>query len=390
MIFLVIMVILVQVAVISGLTSRLSLTSKDYKKPKELITGVSEQWRKGESDYFDQSLVNQCSERLGLKGRKVPGCHIEMMNCLLSLNESRQDRFSFRRFRNNQVSYYLSPLNEYHSKIDSAGLLIEFKDHELNKKRQIFLKDSCAEVLLPERKYGYPVDPAKVLGFYWDNVGKKIYVDQHLVTNREVAQWLKMDKEYKLKSPKVNITPDELPSESLYGPDMKRFCQFKGKKLMKARYWYAAALNPGELSLQFPLKIFRYPYPWTKDKKKSFLYQSGADDSYKLTELDCTKAYVKGCDVYKNYDRYRELSLSWSGMKELLGGAFEHWDNDVNDAHNMKSSSRHFASSSVKHQLGHMGRWSKRGFNFRDYSWDEEDVVDLKTGVAFRCFRERL
>jgi len=352
------------------------------------IHGVDQIWRNGESDYFTPAAVTQCRKEFKLDENAPDkgSCHGGYLNCLLA----KQKKINLKQFEYQQYAKYLSPVTFRNEFIDSAGVIIEVKYRSPEVKRQIFLKDNCGEILLPERKYGYPKDLGRVLSFYWDNIGRKIFVDQNLVTNNEVRYWLLWDREF---SPKISIDKipaNEYPNETLLSKEMKRFCTFKGKKLMKARIWYAAALHPNDISSKYPLKIHRIPYPWTKDKKKSFFYKLFMDEDYQLSKLDCQKAYIGGCEKVTDFKYYQDHSVSWSGMKEILGGSFEYWINEVDPKMNIKSSSRHFDYQSKKHQLGHMGNWSGKGFDFRDYYWKGEDVVDLKTGVAFRCYREEL
>jgi hypothetical protein len=260
----------------------------------------------------------------------------------------------------------------------------------------LFLKKDCHESLLPERVYAKKVAQDE---WKWDNFGQNISFDTYPVSVQDVNDWI-IEVRPELKS-KVIIEKNKWGeySTNLILAEQKEYCQYNSKQLMNSRVYAAATYLPNDLKNPTNLYIKLPPYPWSRNKKKSFLHLAklGEVRNY-LTKSNCKKSFTKECT-----DKYPELffntdSVSWSGFYSILGGFFESFDNKVNPDLNFKLSSKYFTMNSPYQQRGEIGRGSGESHGIKEFKWGRgrsrrkmNEVYansEFKYGVQFRCMRE--
>lgn len=231
----------------------------------------------------------------------------------------------------------------------------------------MILTDSCRDVFLPERIYGYgSVNGKKDEGFVWDNFDRKIFLDKFYVTNQQVNEW------YVLTNQKKKLINDRKlwPLPALLNlEEQKKYCAFLGKRVLEAKLFDAATMTPADSQNPIPEKVMRPQTPWQRDHSKTFLGMARINSDYQLTPLDCQLAQVKGCkEKYFTTD-----SASWMGLHYSLGFFPESLINFIEQKKNLKLSSRFLGPSSEWHELGRRSSW-------------EGEQKDLS--IAFRCYEE--
>jgi len=274
---------------------------------------------------------------------------------------------------------------------------------ETKNKMTLLLEDNCHEILLPERKYTMgPVDfeNSKSAQLLWDNVGRKIFVDKNLVSNRDISEWITIGpssfvEETTILRSKLTDWGDNLaaPASGLTRKQMAAYCQFRGKQLLEAHIFDAATFLPGEVATA--KTVFRSPSPWDKRWSDSLFAQ--ADENY--TENNCPKAYTRECLTIAPYKNFATTSTSWSGIYFPVGGVLESLRNPKSSTQNLKASSFYFDVKAIWHQLGYRAYWDGEGFDDRNFTWEflpeeflpPESRVETQRNedfqVGFRCMR---
>lgn len=248
------------------------------------------------------------------------------------------------------------------------GMKIELEVAEFPGETQtVLLTDTCRDTYLPERIYGYgprQKDP----GFIWDNFDRKIFIDKHYVSNQRVNEW-------KIQTGRMSeiVSDRELwpwPAE-LSLDEQRAYCSFYGKRLLEAKLFDAATMQPVDLQNPRPQVIVRSQTPWQRDLSKTFLGTARINDDFQLTPLNCQLAQVTGCPERV----FTPDSVSWMGIHYGLGFFPESFENFIEPNKNLKLSSRFFPAGAKWHELGLRDKWS-----------GERDK--LKYPVAFRCYEE--
>ena len=242
------------------------------------------------------------------------------------------------------------------------GYIVELEVIELPGLSQpLILSDTCRDVYLPERVYGYGQK-----GPTWDNFGKKIFIDKFYVSNQQVNAWRLQSgqKEKIIKDRKLWAHPALLSLD-----EQKAYCSFYGKRLLEAKLFDAATMTPVDLKNLRPEKVLRPKTPWQRDLSKTFLGVSRINPDYQLTPLDCQLAQVKGCKE----KHFTTDSVSWMGVNYALGFYPESFDNPVEPEKNLKLSSVFLPPDSEWHELGLRSTWNG---------------IQENLPVAFRCFEE--
>ena len=232
--------------------------------------------------------------------------------------------------------------------------------------QRIVLTDSCRDVYLPERIYGYGKRPQSGEGFIWDNFGRRIFVDRFYVTNQMVNEW----KILTGNSGEIEKDRSRWPQPAfLLPPDQDKYCSYFGKRVLTAEIFDASSMTPPDFKDPKPLKVVRAQTPWQRDLSKSFLGVARINPDYQLTPLDCQLAQVEGCK-----ERYFTTdSASWMGMNFPLGFFPEALRNTIDPELNLKKSSRFEPPASPVHELGVRGHW---------------DGKSNEGKIAFRCYEE--
>ena len=233
----------------------------------------------------------------------------------------------------------------------------------------IILTDTCRDVYLPQRIYGYgKIDPKKNdQGFLWDNFDRHIFIDKFYVTNQMVNEW----KVVNGRAREVITDRSQWSRPALLiGSEQKSYCSFWGKRVMEAHLFDAASMTPGDLKNPLAERVPRPQTPWQRDLSKTFLGMSRINPDYQLTPLDCQLAQVQGC----NEKYFSTDSVTWMGMNFSLGFYPEALVNTIEPVKNLKASSQFHPPQSEVHELGVLSQW------------DEQRQTEIP--VAFRCYEE--
>ena len=233
----------------------------------------------------------------------------------------------------------------------------------------VVLTDTCRDVYLPQRIYGYGKTDTKKndQGFLWDNFDRHLFLDKFYVSNQMANEWKV------LTGRAQEIITDRLqwPRPALLSArDQKAYCSFWGKRVMEAHLFDAASMTPGDLKNPIAERVPRPQTPWQRDLSKTFLGMSRINPDYQLTPLDCQLAQVQGCkEKYFSTD-----SVTWMGMNYSLGFFPESLVNPIEPNKNLKPSSKFHPPQSEFHELGILSHW--------------EGQVSSDLPVAFRCYEE--
>lgn len=258
----------------------------------------------------------------------------------------------------------------YHGLNFHKGMLVELTLDEVpDMTWPVILTDTCRDVYLPERIYGYGKINSKKndQGFIWDNFDRKIFIDRFYVSNQQINEWRQLTGEIQ----KIITDVSKWPLPALLNFDEQvSYCNYWGKRVLEAKLFDAATMTPSDTKETLPERIFRPQTPWQRDLSKTFLGMSRINSDYQLTPLDCQLAQVKGCkEKYFSTD-----SVTWMGMNYALGFYPESLVNTIEPEKNLKASSRFDLPSSVVHELGTLAKW--------------DGIQDHKLPIAFRCYEE--
>ena len=272
--------------------------------------------------------------------------------------------------RNGLYYRIISRENTSGASIPPYGILLELY---WKKRPRIFvpvmLEDSCHDVYLPERIYGYgPMPSSPEKDWRWDNFSRHIYIDKYPISAQDIME-LSEKKRRELKLSKSE--------NSLNRMQMEKFCAIRGKHLVSALVYDAATFHPGNISITKPEINIRGPYPWSNKSHHFF----SKDLSF------CDRVFTKECLEKKNLEKYIRKSNSWTGIFGILGGYPEYMRNPLNPKRNIKASSFLFSSHSSWHRLGERAWWDGKGFSDKNFEWPFESPETGEIPVSFRCMK---
>jgi len=246
----------------------------------------------------------------------------------------------------------------------------------------LILQDFCHETLLPQRIYAYGAYEKGREDWRWDNFNRLILVDRHLVTKRDFFEWKNLENKKNLSADLSNPVTDLLPGE------MKDFCASRGKQVINALVYDASTFFPGDLKRPKPFKIFRSPYPWSRQRIDSFLYSAKRYADFSFKEEYCLKAFTSECVNKVNYSRFQYKSNSWIGLSNVLGGKMEYMENPLEPDKNLWASSFYYPITSDFHILGIRENWDKSGFEPLHFNLSKRPMKEPRSyEVGFRCMR---
>jgi len=138
-----------------------------------------------------------------------------------------------------------------------------------DQKQLIFLENECRKIYLPQRRYLYLHSDIKEK-WYWDNFKRFIYIDQYMVRNQDIKEWLTVTAQVVRENLKKYAPATELTIQ-----EMKNYCSFVGGHLLQAHIYDAAAIYPKQPDDPKPETITAGPYPWTTNRmsEELFLFQ---------------------------------------------------------------------------------------------------------------------
>ncbi len=291
----------------------------------------------------------------------------------------------------------------------SVAITLYVNSTEKNK-LTLFLEDSCHDTYLLPRKYAMgpmPNEKAQVKeSLVWDNLGRDIYIDKYLVSNRDIIEWLHFSSKRFEREKRISLAGREKLAEvatNLTLDQMKAYCQFRGKHLLESHVFDAATFLPRdeEDNNSNAKNIQRSSSPWNKRWSESFLAK--IDETTLMTEENCRKAYTKECFKLGKLKNYATDSTSWSGIYSPVGGFLEAFRNSRTPEKNLKASSFYFYANSSWHKLGYRAFWDGIDFSDKNFSWEfiaEEFVepgpeidaigalmINNNYQIGFRCMR---
>ncbi|MBY0415056.1 MAG: hypothetical protein K2Q18_12875, partial [Bdellovibrionales bacterium] len=369
---------------------------QDLKKPDHFVqekaglnrliqnsSEIHKLWLAGEESREWGLIKDACLKHLNISqtfDESLLRCNPLLLQCHALFSKNLTYRIvPFEEFDNSPYRY-VTKANASFEGIQGSGIAVTIEDKQTKKRMDMFLSDQCLEVYLEERIYAYgeQVEVKDGEDYRFDNFGRHIYFDSHLVTNAEVKDWIKFGNPDLTRGIKSKSGNDLLlPATDLLQSQMENFCTYKGKQLMMAHVFDAATFLPMDLNEKTPKRNLRSPYYWTKKTNE-----------YKP---DCNLIYSKDCLAKSPY-RLNSTSPTWAGMQDSMGGVFEVVRNPIDPESNLKASSFYFDSLSSWHKLGFRAGWNGRGFDLRDFDFRGlNPFVNVDTfQVGFRCMREVL
>lgn len=258
----------------------------------------------------------------------------------------------------------------------------------------VSLLSNCQESFLDERYYAIGSEPTdKSLEIKFDTLNKKIMIDRFQVRTGEVWDWAHKtksmevsEKDFKEKDSFKSFT--RLPQKLMH-----KFCQDHGKQIMLSHLYDAATFIPFDLKNKEPQNFPRGKYYWVKKNTDAWVHQYILKPREELlNEKNCSLLFAKECrsvgDINENL-----LTPTWSGLYQVMGGAFEYVRNPIIAEDNLRASSKYFSLKSKHQVLGARAYWDGLNFQIKNFSFDNSEKIselekDDFVEVAFRCYRE--
>ncbi len=345
-------------------------------------------WSEGEDSREWISLKKECLSYYQITetfDESLLRCNPMIFECLNRFNQKLNFRFvkpDLSDDQNQKIYRYLTKSNTSHIGLEHSGYLFTIEDKKNRKHLNLFLADQCHEVFLQNRTYAYGEEilekksSEETEDYRFDNFNQNIYIDQHLVMNSELNEWIDFGNPNFTEGLKKSDNKDYfLPATSLTYSQMENYCSFKGKQLMQAHIFDAATFLPMDLNDINPKNNNRSPYYWTK-KKSEF-------------KSDCSLIFAKECLQKKNF-KINSTSPTWAGLTDSMGGPFEVFRNPIDPESNLKAASYYFNFKSPWHKLGFRASWDGEDFDLRhfDFKGINPEIIPQKFQVGFRCMRE--
>ena len=341
-------------------------------------------WVEGEDSREWKSLRENCLSYFGIKNHfdeSLLRCHPLILQCLNQFSTSLDYNFLFpsaittKSGISPKIYQYMTMNNASVVGVKNPGYLFTIADKNSGKKLDLFLSDQCHEVFLENRIYAYG-EEVESEDYRFDNFNQNIYVDQHLVTNFDINNWIEFGNPEFTKE--LSARPSSewfLPAVDLTMDQMMNYCSFKGSQLMTAHIFDAATFLPMDLANTTPKKNSRSPYYWIK-KKSEF-------------KADCKYIYANECLAKKEFE-LSSTAPTWSGLTDSMGGVFEAFRNPIDPDSNLKASSLYFTFKSPWHKLGFRAFWDGEGFDMRHFNFKGYNPIVTSNNfqVGFRCMRQ--
>lgn len=253
--------------------------------------------------------------------------------------------------------------------------------------QEIILLDSCSDTFLPERVYAYESYQKKL---FWDNKGRQIYLDKFLVNVRDVVEWASFDSNSSIdvkKYPKKDLSS---PVTNLKVSEMKRYCAFRSKQLLKSHHLDAALYFPSDFLR--PYQDLRLSlYPWHLRDESEYLYKVyKKQEKFAVSDKNCQQSYTRDCVKKYPWIKHSSASASWMGINQILGGVMEFSKNTFDLQKNVFLSSQLFFAHEDKHQIGQRIFWDGKGYEEIHFgrSYDKFSSLNKKyLPIGFRCMK---
>ncbi len=337
---------------------------RDLEKIIQNSSEIHRLWMDGANSKEWKLVKNQCLDfyKIDYKfDEKILRCNPIFIDCI--------ERFSKNKFglsRNEEDALYKF-ISKSNSKLEVSGYLFTVSDGKNT--QEVVLENRCHEFLLEEGQYFYGAAPIEknVDDEMFDNFGRKIYLDNRLVLNYEVNDWI-LSSAQAIKP--IDKKEAFRPATHLPIALMEKFCASHSKILMQAHYFDAATFYQVENQ-----KPQRSKFHWTDLKNpKDFNCKN-------LFSYEC----LEGSQFVANIS-----TPSLRGLFDPMGGFLEAFSNPFYPELNLKASSMYFPKNSKWHQLGKRAKWNGRTFDISSFDFDGEipETNDRELKVGFRCMRE--
>ncbi|MDC1174094.1 hypothetical protein OAT67_01760 [Bacteriovoracaceae bacterium] len=275
------------------------------------------------------------------------------------------------------------------------GEIILGQESKKNKeKKEFLLTDECRSLYLPQRVYQYGQSTLKNK-WTWDNIDRHIFIDKHVVTNRDINEWIEQTKVNSTEEILFNKESPHLPAEFLKADQMEAFCRYRGKKVLQTQYFDAISYLPFEMDKDRQAQVFQSIVPWSRKEQSIFkvwdkLKREISDKSKDFERVACSKTVSNECLLGEKENAHFRAP-SWSGHFMVMGGYLEYIKNNIHPRRNLKASSQFFKRTSPWFRLGERAYWDGDGFSYRNFNWKGEDPLrEYKSfGVTFRCMKEQ-
>lgn len=354
-------------------------------KLKLISSNFLKKWTSGATDLEWGDIKKYCPE-LKIKSNvdsTYSRCNSTFFNCYLknqkySLKEIQKDVFYKVISRQNSIEKFIP-----HYSIRTSIFLG-------NDYYNIDLEDSCRDVYLPKQNYGYKITQKKKsrnrkFSWTWDNKTQDIFLDKFLATNREINEWIEVtsqdiEKHYPEERTSVDLTVDK----------MKKYCQFRGKKLASAKVLEAATFYPTAGSFLPGGVLLRNDYPWTRRKKESFLYALNKNKEIDITKENCFRAYTRDCFDITTFVNHKTSGSTWAGIFQTLGGEFEAYENSIEKNKNLRASSFYYDGQNDVHKIGEKLYWDGLANLDKNIDWFNNKppgVSGRSLEIGFRCMK---
>ena len=348
----------------------------EEKTPKDVFhraaMNIHTRWSKGDDEGQWQAGKLTCEGLLGMPGKTESHylrCNPNFLSCWYRYRNEvvRQGgrKYSFK------VRFPSSGRLPFTRR--EGALLVEIEGHGETFKISLF--DTCSEVLLPQGFYGHGQYSSPEEDWRWDNMGRHIFVDKFLVSNRDVWEWGGAGE-------KGDFNHFPAPAVGLDLRQMEDYCVWRGKRLMEAHIFDAASFHPGDVNNLTPPVSIRGHYPWSSERMV-------LEEAENFSPGLCLRMLDQKCFEREGFWNFSTRSMSWTGMSQVLGGVMEAQRNPLHPHQNLMLSSFYYPYHSSANQLAWRGYWNEKGtshsdFDFREYLPEKQDSYK----VGFRCMRE--
>lgn len=355
------------------------------------------------------ALGDQCLKRYSLQNSSAfrLACSSEILTCLedyllkskkpLYLKDKMEIRLApeFNHWSGSKffdVSYPYSEISRDHNQKIHLLKLQSLSGETL----EISLTSNCQESFLDQRFYAIGSEPVdKSLELKFDTYEKKIFLDAFQVRVGEIMDWSWKTNKYKVE--KQNLTAEDQFNSFTYLPKklMHEYCLDHGKQIMLSHFYDAASFIPFDIKNKEPSVFPRGKYYWVKKNTESWVSQYlSSSKAEMIDDKNCSLLYAKECSD-KNISTKNALVPTWSGIYQVMGGAFEYLRNVIVPEENLRSSSKYFSLNSKHQQIGERGSWDGSGFEIKNFTFEKYEqltnlVNETQVEVAFRCYRQSI
>ncbi len=282
----------------------------------------------------------------------------------------------------------LVPSNNESTDITHQAFGIKLALNQGEEKFDAMLENNCHEVFLDERYFAYGEKKAdKNSEIYFDTIGKKYFIDVHLMTKADYNYWLRV-KPHENLSMFTDHKYDFEPVTHLKLKQMQDLCSFYGKQIFRADLFDAATFIPFEMREKTSKNYERGSYYWVKKNSEAWIVKNPKE----INEKNCKLIYGEECK-----SKFPQLKWgsepTWAGLKEVMGGVFEYVYNPIDSKENLRASSFYFPLSSSWHKLGKRAFWDGEGHDSAHFNFGDGDQLPMvykgkNLEVGFRCMRE--